>query len=83
MSAIVFIAASFFYFWGVFNTFTSYKYFSYYKLFAVQFPLINFPMFGIRTKFIILNSNKNKNLVRLRRGKWAHVLLDFCELKKT
>ena len=68
---------------GVFNTFTSYKYFSYYKLFTVQFPLINFLMFGIRTKIIILNSNKNKNLVRLKRGKWAHVLLDFCELKKT
>ena len=52
-------------------------------------------MFGIRPKIIIENSNKNNNLVWLENGEvgdkvlhWnlkgqPHVLLDFCELKKT
>ena len=56
----------------VFNTFTYYKYFTYYELyelFSVQFPLISFLVFGIRPKIIILNSTKNNNLVRLKRGK--------------
>ena len=52
-------------------------------------------MFGIRPKIIIENGNKNNNLVWLENGEMGdkvfhwnlkgqpHVLLDFCELKKT
>ena len=53
----------------VFNTFTYYKYFTYYELSSVQFPLISFLVLGNRPKIIILNANKNNNLVWLKRGK--------------